>query len=233
MAVVVGVAALLQLRGPADDAPRSGSEPQEYRPEFGPLPITAAVLFSDTELWLGSYCGIDRFGWEVVESSPQTLRIRMEGLPSMALCGGFEAVELTEPVAGRLVVDDVSGEVVWDSRVWQGMPLLAVDDRRWDLVGVAFPPDLADPPAPLDPLRWVLTYERDGVEVVVESYTDTAGEVSATLQDPDDVVVDTAPGWAVRIHSEEPAAAAEVAALLQELERDDWLAAVGERWGRR
>lgn len=147
--VVGGVGAAVVVRDDGPPAPVDDG-PVVLRDEFGLLEISSAFLYSDTRSLLGSYCGIDRFDWEIVVSDVESPGIRMEGEPSALLCGRHEEVEHTEPVGARLVVDDVSGEVVWDGRIWQGMPLLAVTDPGWMLLDAIFPPRLPDTPAPLD-----------------------------------------------------------------------------------
>lgn len=233
VAVVVGVAALFRLTG--DDRPPEaevGADVEIILNEFVPLEITEAFLFSDTRLVLGVFCPSGRLDGKIVESTPRAVRVRVEGLFTSDFCqgAGFEELELSEPVNGRLVIDDVTGRVVWDGRIWHGMPLLAVTDDDWQLLDARLPPLLPDPPTPLDLLRWALTYERDGVEVVVESYTDTAAEVSAAIDDPDDVVVDTAPGWAVRVTSAEPTAAVALEAALVPMSVGEWFEAIGQEW---
>jgi hypothetical protein len=155
----------------------------------------------------------------------------MEGEPSALLCGRHEEVEHTEPVGARLAVDDVSGDVVRDGRIWQCMPLLAVTDPAWMPLDAIFPPRLPDTPTPLDPLRWTLTYERDGVEAVVEPYTDTADEVAVAIDDPTDVVTDTARVWAVRVSSDDPHAATDLPAELVSLPAETWYSPIGVEWG--
>ncbi len=74
---------------------------------------------------------------------------------------------------------------------------------------------------------------RDGVLVVAESFTDTAAEVSAAIDDPDAVVFDTAAGWALRVSSADPRAPHDLVDALEVLDQDDWLAAIGTEWGER
>ncbi|MEM9034601.1 MAG: hypothetical protein AAGD18_08420 [Actinomycetota bacterium] len=217
----------------------SSSDPSSTTPEIGPTarPISGVSVIGPTSVWANAWCSKPADAViDVTEATDRAITLTSTGTwPELDCAAAFlERVEFDEPIAGRLILDGASGEVIGDGRFWNGMPLVAVEDGSWSVADIGFEPDLPATPEPLDPMRWAVTYERAGVEVVVESFTDTAAEVAFTDPDADPGLhVDTAPGWSVRIRSSDPSAAAEVVDLLVDVTDAQWRDHVGVEWGER
>ncbi|MEM9610002.1 MAG: hypothetical protein AAGA99_21455 [Actinomycetota bacterium] len=215
----------------------SNPEPALGPLEGTPISIVSAPIWGDRHLVVSSGCR-GTVDWSVVESTPDRLRVEVRLVSNTSfLCATTEVIELSEPIGGRLVIDDVTGEVAADGRFWDGQPFVAIDHPSWIVADVSFPPDLATPPSGLDPVRWSVAYDSAGRSTVVQAFTDTAAEVAhASVPEgmiDEAIYRDIAPGWSVRISGLDGHAIGEIARLLEPVDEETWRAHIGVEWGER
>ena len=231
-------------------------------PERIAYAIVDAGVIDDTRIRYGAGCALQNEELLVVGADDATIRVRVEAdepeQEAQLACLSVATVDLglDEPIGGRHIVDDVTGDVVADGRARDGMPLLGNLDRIWEVQEAQLrPPALAEiPPAPA---AWYVEYTwASGANLVVVSgyplagielvdHLRSIGGAVDTVETNDGIryevelddggstsasmLWETAPGWSVLVLSSDLGidGVRAFAASVERLDPDEWRHHVG------